>query len=103
MHDTLLTSNEAAERLGLSRAGFYAWLAASDAGTFVLRGQDFTIEYFQSGAKGQGRIQIAESEIQRILEAMKVRPKRLVPRRRTRSTMHFPGITVPLGVPDDYE
>lgn len=97
----LLNAKQAAERLGLSRAGFYAWIAASDAGTLVLRGQNFTIEYFQGGAKGQGRIRITESEINRILDAMKARPRKIVPRKKSLSHGHFPGITVPLGIPED--
>lgn len=100
MSDKLLTSQEAAERLGLSVTSFYDWLAHSDNGEFVLRGIPFTINYFQGGARGQGRIQIEVSEIERIKEAMRVRPTSVPKRRQTVQPTHFPGITVPLGKPD---
>jgi hypothetical protein len=78
----------------------YDWLAQSDAGTFVLRGQSVTIDYLQGGAKGQGRIKIEANEVERLKELVRVRPqparRRRPPIRRTR----FPGITVELGLPD---
>ncbi len=99
MSNQLLTSHEAAKRLGLSVASLYEWLARSDSGEFILRGTPFTINYFQGGARGQGRIQIEASEIERIREAMRVRPQ-ATPKRRTKvQPTHFPGITVPLGRP----
>ncbi len=101
MSDQLLTSHEAAKRLGLSVASLYEWLARSDSGEFILRGTPFTINYYQGGARGQGRIQIETSEIDRIKAAMRVRPKAVPKRRQTVQSMHFPGITVPLGKPDN--
>jgi len=100
MPDKLLNSREAAKQLGLSVASLYEWLARSDCGEFILRGEPFTINYFQGGARGQGRIQIETSEIERIKEAMRVRPKAVPRRRQPIQTGHFPGITVPLGRPD---
>ena len=47
--DGFLTSKEAASQLGISVASLYQWLAESDAGSFVVRGQAFTIDYFQGG------------------------------------------------------
>lgn len=101
MTGEFLNANEAARRLGVSRASLYGWLAQSDAGTFVIRGRPVTIDYFQGGARGQGRIQIEASEIERLRELMRVRP---LPARRRRSPTRptsYPGITVKLGVPGD--
>jgi hypothetical protein len=103
MSSELLTSELAAESLGISVSTLYDWLAQSDAGTFKIRGQPVTINYFQGGRRGQGRIQIEASEIERLKEAMRVRPRPKRRRRRRRPTkpMSYPGITVPLGRPDD--
>lgn len=96
----LLSAQEAAQRLGVAVSSLCDWLARSDAGEFVLRGQPFTINYFQGGARGQGRIQIEEDEIERLREAMRVHPQTIRPRRPPVRVQHFPGITVPLGRPD---
>ena len=53
MEDELLTTRQAAQRLGISTASLYGWLAQSNAGTFVLHGQPTTIDYLQ-GALGAG-------------------------------------------------
>ena len=76
------------------------WLARSDAGEFVVRGQSYTIAYFQSGARGQGRIQIEPSEIERLREAMRVRPQIQRQRRPPSRIQSYPGIRVPLGRPE---
>src|SRR3990172_3983997 len=49
----LLTAREAAQRLGLSRATLYQWLAASDAGTLVIRGQPITTTISRPGPRGR--------------------------------------------------
>ena len=100
MSSELLSAQQAAKQLGISVASLYDWLARSNSGEFVVRGQLYTIEYFQGGARGQGRIQIDASEITRLREAMRVRPQAQRPRRPPRQILHFPGITVPLGRPD---
>ena len=63
---TPLSSDQAAKRLGVTVPTLYDWLSQSDAGEFVIRGQSLTISYFQGGRRGQGRIQIDESEIDRL-------------------------------------
>ena len=98
--DDLLFSAEAARRLGISRATFYDWLAQSDAGALLIRGQSVTIDYYQGGARGQGRIMISVSEIERLQELMRVEPRHTNTRRPPTRKQHFPGIHVPLGRPD---
>lgn len=100
MSSPLLSTQEAAQRLGIAVSSLYDWLARSNAGKFVLRGQPFTVRYFQGGAQGQGRIQIEEAEIERLREAMRVHPQPVRPRCPPARFPHFPGITVPLGRPD---
>jgi hypothetical protein len=99
MADELLSAAEAARRLGISRASLYAWLGESDVGSFQLRGQPVTIQYFQSGARGQGRIRIEAREIDRLRDLMRVQPSSLPVRRPPVEQAHFPGITVKLGHP----
>jgi hypothetical protein len=101
MENELLTSREAARRLGISRTSLYDWLAQSDAGTFVIRGRPVTIDYLQGGAKGQGRIMIEASEVERLKELMRVRPRPVRHRKPPTKCSHYPGITVKLGCPDD--
>ena len=79
----------------------YQWLADSDAGTLVIRGQPVTIDYFQGGRNGQGRIKIEACEVERIKELMRVRPRPARQRRPPTRRHHYPGITVELGYPDD--
>lgn len=100
MPEELLSSQMAAKSLGISVASLYDWLARSDCGELIIRGQPFTIAYFQGGARGQGRIQIEPSEIDRLKGAMRVRPQSIRCRQRPQQIQHFPGITVPLGRPD---
>ncbi len=80
-------------------SSFYDWLAQSDAGALVIRGQNVAIDYLQGGAKGQGRIKIEAREIERLKELMRVRP-RPVPTRRPPTQRHsYPSIYVKLGNP----
>lgn len=101
MSEDLLTAQEAARRLGISTASLYTWLAESDAGTFMIRGQCATIAYLQGGPKGQGRIKIEAGEIERLKDLMRVRPH--PPRQRSSPVQQaaYPGITVKLGRPTD--
>ncbi|REJ69558.1 MAG: DNA-binding protein [Planctomycetota bacterium] len=101
MSSKLLSSDEAAKSLGISVLTLYEWLGRSDCGEFCIRGQPMTIEYLQGGAKGQGRIRIEEQEVERLKEAMRVRPQPPRKRRPPSKPQNFPGITVPLGRPDD--
>lgn len=100
MTNELLSTNEAAQRLGISRATMYQWLADSDAGVLVIRGQPVTIDYLQGGAKGQGRIKIEAREVERLKGLVRVYPRRPPTRRPPIRRHTFPGITVLLGRPD---
>lgn len=100
MSGKLLSSREAASKLGISVASLYDWLARSDQNEFILRGQPFSISYFQGGARGQGRIQIEEAEVERLQDAMRVHPQSRPKRRPPSVLQNYPGITVPLGRPD---
>ena len=95
-----LPSDEAAARLGISRATLYDWLSQSNAGSFILCGVGVTINYYQSGRRGQGRIQIDASEIERLLSLMKITPDPL-PHRTVRKKPSLTHITAPLGRPED--
>jgi len=79
----------------------YQWLAASDAGTLVIRGQPVTIDYLQGGTKGQGRIRIDAREVQRLRDAMRVQPHPTRQRRSPKKRHQYPGITVELGNPNN--
>jgi hypothetical protein len=102
MTTELLTTRAAAGELGLSVASLYDWLGQSDRGLLVIRGHPVTIEYFQGGPQGQGRIRIEAAEVERIRELMRVRPQHARPIRRPVPRHTFPGITVPLGRPDNH-
>jgi len=99
MSNDLLTAQESARRLGITTASLYAWLAASNAGTLLIRGQPAVIDYLQGGPKGQGRIRIEPQEIERLKELMRVRPRRAVLPCPRAPREHYPGITVRLGRP----
>ena len=96
-----LSSDDAASRLGISRATFYGWLAESDSGCFVIRGVSVSINYYQSGRCGQGRIQIDAEEIERLLSLMKVSPSPKQPLRSIRKKPSLTHITATLGRPED--
>ena len=99
MDEESISAQEAARRLGIAVTSFYDWLGQSDHGILVIRGQPFTIDYWQGGPAGQGRIRIAPAEVERIKEAMRVHPQRLLPRQASVRRESFPGIVVPLGRP----
>jgi hypothetical protein len=101
MTDELLSSSEAAARLGIAAATFYGWLSQSDAGDFVIRGEAVTIHYFQGGRKGQGRIKIAAAEVDRLLAMMAVSPRPTPKRQSPRPKSSMQHITATPGRPDD--
>ncbi len=90
MDKELLSSSESARKLGISVLSLYDWLARSRRGEFELRGRPFTILYLQGGAKGQGRIHIESSEIERIREAMRVKTVLKRDRRPPVVRQHYP-------------
>lgn len=102
MADDLLNPREAAQRLGITVTTFYDWLSQSDYGLLMIRGEQVVIDYLQGGPQGHGRIRIAAAEVQRLLELMRVKPKRMVHRRPPVRRDAFPGITVSLGRPDPH-
>ena len=100
MSDELLSTIEAARCLGVSRATLYTWLGESDNGCFLLRGQPVTIQYFQTGARGQGRIKIEAQEVERLRDLMRVQPRSQTVRRPAIRQNQFPEIVVKLGRPN---
>jgi len=98
--EEMLTPKQAASRLGVTATTLYDWLGQSRRGFFVLRGQPVTVEFYQTGAKGQGRILIPVPEIARLKELMRVPVERTRTRRPPVRLDRFPGITGPLGRPD---
>jgi hypothetical protein len=103
MVDQLITSKSAAESLGINVLTLYDWLSQSDAGTFKLRGESVTIEYYQGGARGQGRIRMSLAEVQRLLSLMRVTSgSRPVPtRRQVKMKRTLQHITTRPGRPDE--
>ena len=99
--DRLLSAKSAAARLRIAATTLYDWIAQSDAGEFTVRGQPFSISYYQGGRRGQGRIHIEAPEVERLKDAMRVLPPLRHVRRSATSRQPYPGITVPLGRPDD--
>jgi len=85
----------------MSTASLYDWLAQSDAGTLVIRGRPVTIDYYQGGPRGQGRIKLEGQEVERIRELMRVLPHPVQGRRPPTKRHHYPGIHVELGDPGD--
>lgn len=100
MSDVLLSAEQAAQRLGVSKTTFRGWLGRSDVGALVIRARPVTIVYYQGGPKGQGRIKIEAKEVERIKDLMRVRPRALHPRRHPTQRLVFPEITAKLGTPD---
>ena len=101
MPDELLTVDEAARRLGVTRTTLYGWLGLSRRSLLAFHGRPATIEFFQTGPKGQGRIQIDAKEIERVMDLMRVKPLTVRQRRSPVPRRTFPHITVPLGRPGD--
>lgn len=99
MSDELLSTKRAARRLGVSVTTLYDWLGRSDRNLFVLHGRVVTIAYFQSGARGQGKILLEGAEIDRLRELMRSHPKNTLRRRLPLAATSFPGVNVPLGRP----
>lgn len=95
-----LTTSQAAQRLGISVGQFYEWLRMSNDGELAIAGHPATIEYFQGGPRGQGRIRIAVAEVERLIELTRVRPRSGPARRPPVRQASFPGITVKLGRPE---
>jgi hypothetical protein len=100
MTDELLTAREAALRLGVSLTTLYGWFGQSDRGLLVVRGRPVTVGYLQGGPRGQGRIRVEASEVERLKDLMRVVPQPTRVRRLPLPRDRFPGITVPLGRPD---
>lgn len=99
--EELLTPRQAAARLGITVTTLYDWLGQSDHGLLRIRGELVTIRYFQGGPQGQGRIRIEAAEVERILESMRVHPQVIRIRRPPIRRTLYPGITVPLGRPEE--
>lgn len=101
MAKRLLNSKDAAATLGLSVLTLYDWLGQSDVGELVIRGQPVTIEYYQGGRRGQGRIKIDTQEIERLLLLMRVTPRTTYARRCPEKKTILRHITTKLGRPTD--
>ena len=99
MADDYLPPTDAARMLGITVTTLYDWLSQSDYGLLKIRGESVAVDYLQAGPLGQGRIRIAASEVQRLLELMRVKPMRIPIRKPTVKRTDFPGINVPLGRP----
>ncbi len=103
MAEELLTAAAAAARLGITVTTLYDWLGRSRIGKLVIRGRHVTVDYLQGGGRGQGRIRIEASEVQRLREVMRVRPHAVVVRTPPVKQVQWPGINVPLGRPRSNE
>ena len=55
LSDELLTPAEAAPRLGITSTTLYDWFGRSRRNLLEIHGRRVTIEFFQTGAKAQGR------------------------------------------------
>jgi hypothetical protein len=99
MDGEYISVREGARRLGIQPATLYDWLGRADYGLLELHGEKVAIDYFQTGAQGQGRIRIAAAEVERLRELMRVRPRVAPIRRSPIPRREFPGIVVPLGRP----
>jgi hypothetical protein len=65
----------------------------------MIRGAAVTIEYFQSGRRGQGRIHLEAREVERLRDLLRVRPQKPILRRTPVNRHLYPGISVELGRP----
>jgi hypothetical protein len=99
MSDDLLTAAEAARRLGITTTTLYDWLGRSRIGELEIRGQRVTVNFFQGGARGQGRIRLEVGEVERLRELMRVQPQAVVVRRPPVKQTQWPGIYVTPGRP----
>lgn len=97
----LLTTQQAAQALGISVFTLYDWLSQSKNGEFEIRGEKVSIAYYQGGRRGQGRIRIDRKEVDRLLSAMRVTPKAPRARRQSKAKTELQHITSKLGRPDD--
>lgn len=96
----LLSAKESAQELGVTVATLYGWLGLSRHNMLEIRGQRITVNYFQGGPKGQGRILIEAREVARLKEAMRVTSVAMPPRRTPIRYEAYPGIVVAIGRPD---
>lgn len=101
MLSELLSSEQAARRLGICALTLYDWLGQSDVGEFVIQGQPVTIDYYQGGRRGPGRIKIDAQEIERLLLLMRVTPRTTYARKRPERKTILQHITTKLGRPID--
>ena len=100
MSADFLSASCAARRLGITVSTLYSWLGLSDHGLLVIRGRAVSIDYYQGGPRGQGRICIEEHEVARVRELMRVHPqKRRQHHPRLNQHNIYPGIVVALGRP----
>lgn len=65
----------------------------------MIRGAAVTIDYFQTGRRGQGRIHLEAHEVDRLRDLLRVRPQKPIPRRMPVNLSLYPGISVELGRP----
>jgi len=100
-NNSLFSAELAAEQLGVSVPTLYGWLNQSDVGEFIIRGIPTTIEYYQGGRRGQGRIKMHAQEVERLLSMMRVVPKMPSRRRNTPKKTTLRYITGKLGRPND--
>ena len=101
MPTELLDTKAAARVLGIGVTTLYDWLSQSDGGNFRIRGQHVTIKYYQGGPRGQGRIRIAEMEVERLLGLTSVTPKAVRRSQPVTKDPKYRFITVELGRPED--
>lgn len=95
----LLAPSEAAIQLGIRTTTLYGWLGLARIGALILRGRPFELEFSQTGARGQGRIRIAQSEVERLRRHLIVQPQSVALRKPPARQVSFPGIHVTLGRP----
>jgi hypothetical protein len=67
----------------------------------VIRGEPTTINYYQGGRVGQGRIKIDHREVERLLSLMRVSPRTKAVQKKPAKKPTLRHITAKLGLPDD--